>query len=273
MDIFQAVIYGIIQGLGEFLPISSSAHLILAPWLFRWKDPGLSFDVALHLGTLVAVILFFWKDWIRLIKAGITDPKTVDGKLFWFLVVATIPGAIIGKLLETKAESAFRDPLLIGIMMILMGIVLYIADRTKKETNLSEIGFWKSLWIGLSQAVAIIPGVSRSGITMTTGLFLGLTREAVAKFSFLLSTPIILGAGLLSMKDLRLTPAGLVNVEKLTEAPIGMIPFVIGILTAAIVGFLSIKFLLEYLKNKGFGIFVVYRMIVGLLIISVYFLR
>lgn len=261
MNIFQAIVYGIIQGVGEFLPISSSAHLVITPWLLGWDDPGIAFDVALHLGTLVAVVLFFWKDWIKLFFAGIKGTKTNDGKLFWFLVLATIPGALIGKLFEETAETAFRNQALIGLMLIIMGIILYISDRIgKKETHIENIGLKKSFLIGLSQALAIIPGVSRSGITMSAGLFLGMTRESVARFSFLLSTPIILGAGLFKIKDILNT-----QIDK--------IPFIVGILTSAIVGFLSIKFLLDYLKNKGFGIFVWYRIIFGLIIIGIYFTR
>jgi len=261
MSIFEAIVYGIVQGLGEFLPISSSAHLVVMPWLFGWKDPGLAFDVALHLGTLVAVVFFFWKDWLNLFIAGMKGLKTQEGKLFWFLVAATIPGALIGKLLEEQAESIFRNPALIGIMLIVMGAVMYYADKTKRtDVNLDNIGFYKSFTIGLSQAVAIIPGVSRSGITMSAGRFLGLTRESAARFSFLLSTPIILGAGLLKVKDL-------------AETKFQMMPFTVGIITSAIVGFLSIKFLLNYLKDKGFNIFVLYRLVLGLILIGVYFLR
>lgn len=261
MTIFQALIYGIIQGLGEFLPISSSAHLIVAPWLFGWKDPGLAFDVALHLGTLAAVVAFFWRDWIRLLKAGIKGTGSKDGKLFWYLVIATIPGALIGKLLEKQAENLFRNPALIGFMLIIMGIILYIVDKKGgKDVTIENIGFKRSLLIGLSQAVAIIPGVSRSGITMSTGLLTGLTRESTARFSFLLSTPIILGAGLIKMKDL-------------INTPVETLPFVVGIVTSAIVGLLSIKFLLDYLRTKGFGIFVWYRLIFGLLLIALYVVR
>ncbi|MGE5474137.1 MAG: undecaprenyl-diphosphatase UppP [Ignavibacteriales bacterium] len=261
MSIFEAIVYGIVQGLGEFLPISSSAHLVVMPWLFGWKDPGLAFDVALHLGTLVAVVVFFWKDWLNLFIAGMKGLKTQEGKLFWFLVAATIPGALIGKLLEDQAESIFRNPALIGTMLIVMGAVMYIADKTKKaDINLENIGFYKSFAIGLSQAIAIIPGVSRSGITMSAGRFLGLNRESAARFSFLLSTPIILGAGLLKVKDL-------------VETNIEIMPFTVGVVTSAVIGFLSIKFLLDYLKNKGFNIFVVYRFLFGLILIGIYFIR
>lgn len=262
MSIVQAIIYGVVQGIGEFLPISSSAHLIAIPQIFGWEDPGLAFDVALHLGTLVAVIAFFWRDWVNLIHSGIKNPKSKDGKLFWFIVIASIPGAIIGKLFEKQAETAFRNLGLIGTMLIIMGIVLYIANRKyDSKVEVEDIGFKRSFFIGLSQALAIIPGVSRSGITMTTGLFSGLSREDTARFSFLLSTPIILGAGLLKLKDL-------------VHTPVSNIPsFSIAILTSAVVGFLSIKFLLNYLKDKGFGIFVIYRIIAGCIFIAIYFLR
>lgn len=262
MTIFQALVYGIIQGLGEFLPISSSAHLILAPWLFGWHDPGLAFDVALHWGTLIAVVIFFWRDWVNLFVAGLSKPKTREGKLFWFLVAASIPGAIIGKIFEERAETTFREHIiLIGTMLIIMGIILYVVDKIgRKKVEVENIGFLSSFGIGISQAFAIIPGVSRSGITMSAGMLLGLTRESAARFSFLLSTPIILGAGLLKAKSL---------VHTSIEAT----PFIVGIITSAVVGLLSIKFLLSYLKNKGFGIFVVYRIVIGALVILIALMR
>lgn len=260
MSIFQAIIYGIVQGITEFLPISSTAHLVLIPWLFGWPDPGLVFDVALHLGTAAAVILFFLKDWFNLIHAGFTNPKNRDGRLFWLLVLATIPGALFGIFLD-KYMEIFRNTALIGVTLILMGIVLYAADRySRKEINLTEIGIKRSLLIGLAQVFAIIPGISRSGITITVGRFLGMTREGVAKFTFLLSAPIILGDGLYHAKGL-------------FHTPIDKAPFLTAMITAAVVGALSIKFLLDYIKNKGFGIFVGYRFILGAFVIAVYFLR
>lgn len=252
MTIFQALIYGVIQGLAEFLPISSSAHLVALPQIMGWQDPGLTFDVALHLGTLIAVIAFFWKDWIELISNGVARPQSKNGKLFWYLVVACIPGGIIGVLLEKKAETTFRNLALIGAMMIIMGLVLYAADKySKRMVSIENIGLKRSLYIGLAQALAIIPGVSRSGITMAAGLFTDLKKEDTARFSFLLSTPIILGAGLVKLKDLIHTP--------ITDAAV----FAIGVITSAVVGFICIKFLLDYLKKHGFGIFVIYRLVVG----------
>ena len=261
MDLFQAIIYGIVQGLGEFLPISSTAHITLAPWLFGWEDPGLSFDIALHMGTLLAVAIFFWKDWIKLIKAGFTDIKSKDGRLFWFIMLACIPGGIFGVLFEDKVETTFRNPMLIGIMLIVMGIVLYVADKlSKSEVVLKDIGFKRSFLIGVSQALAMIPGVSRSGITMATGRAFKLNREDAARFTFLLSTPFIFLSGVYKAKDL-------------ADVSVDTLPFIVAIVTAGIVGALSIKFILEYLKTKGFGIFAVYRCILGAIVIAVALIR
>ncbi|HEX2925407.1 MAG TPA: undecaprenyl-diphosphatase UppP [Ruminiclostridium sp.] len=260
MTIFQALIYGIVQGIGEFLPISSTAHLILVPWLFGWAEPGNVFDVALHLGTAAAVILFFFKDWLNLIGAGITKPKSKDGKLFWFIVLATIPGGVVGVLLDKYMES-FTNPVLIAIFLMIMGVILYIADRIgRNEIDLKRIGLKESIVVGISQALAVLPGVSRSGITMSTGRFLGITRESIAKFTFLLSTPIILADALYHAK-------GLMHVK------IDAAPFAVAVLTAAIVGILSIKFLLSFLRNKGFGVFAWYRIILGAVVIAIYFIR
>jgi len=262
MSILQAIIYGIVQGVGEFLPISSTAHLILTPWLLGWDNhPGLAFDIALHLGTLAAVVLFFWRDWIKLIKAGLTDAKSKDGRLFWLIVIACIPGGILGLLFDDFIETIFRTPLLIGIMLILMGVVLYLADKlSESEVDLENVGLKRSLLIGISQAFAMIPGVSRSGITMAAGRYTGMKREAAAKFTFLLSTPFIFASGVYKAKDIM-------------SAEIDALPLVVAVVTAAVVGALSIKFLLEHLKKKGFGIFVVYRIILGTIVIAIALLR
>lgn len=261
MSLLEAIIYGIVQGLGEFLPISSTAHITLAPWLFGWKDPGLAFDIALHMGTLVAVVIFFWKDWIRLIKAGLTDVKSTDGKLFWYIVLACVPGGIFGVLFEDYIETTFRNPLMIGIMLIVMGFVLYVADKySKSEVVLKDIGLKRSFLIGVSQALAMLPGVSRSGITMAAGRALEVKREDAARFTFLLSTPFIFLSGVYKAKDLLS-----VSVEPL--------PFIVAIATSGIVGAISIKFLLSYLKRNGFGIFAVYRLILGVVVIAVALLR
>ncbi len=254
MTVIHALILGIVQGLGEFLPISSSAHLVLVPWLFGWEDPGLTFDVALHMGTLLAVVLYFWKDWVKLFKAALKRGASDDKRIFWYLVVATIPGGLFGLALEKKAETVFRSPLLIGIMMIVMGTILYLADKKPEIRTTNTMTLKEAIWIGLSQALAIIPGVSRSGSTMTTARFLTLTREDAARFSFLMSTPIILGAGVLKLRHL-------------TMASINL-PFSVGVISSFVVGILSISFLLRYLKTSNFGLFVGYRFVIGVIVIA-----
>jgi len=262
LTIRQAVILGLAQGLGEFLPISSSAHLVLIPWLLRWTDPGLTFDVALHVGTLVAVVLYFWKDWWQLIIKGFTEPRSVKGRFFWYLVAASVPGAIGGFLLEKKAETIFRSPILIAIMLIVMGILLYWADRrSSRKIELNQITFGTSLFIGISQALAIIPGVSRSGITMTTGLLMGLNREGAARFSFLLSTPIIFGAAMVKLPGV------------ISDSSVITLDFTIGMAVSCMTGIASIGFLLRYVQTKDFLPFAWYRFILGAVVIMVTMVR
>jgi undecaprenyl-diphosphatase len=269
VTILQAIVMGLIQGLGEFLPISSTAHLILVPWFFGWDESvfkSLAFDVALHMGTLVAVLIFFWRDWVRLIAAAwvalLKGKATVESRLFWCLVVAVIPGGIFGILLESKAENALRSPLLIAFMLIIMGLVLYWVDiQGSKRLKLEKVTLGASLLIGFSQALAIIPGVSRSGVTMTAGLATGFTREAAARFSFLLSAPIILGAGL-------------VEVPHLLKVPGAISPnFWISVVVSLLAGMASIGFLLRYLQKKSFAPFVWYRLLLGVLVIVVFLVR
>ncbi len=266
MTIIQSIVLGIVQGLGEFLPISSSAHLVITPWLLNWNDPGLSFDVALHLGTLFAVLSYFWKDWLRLISSffkSCAERKIgddIDRRLVWFILIASVPGAVIGFLLEKEAETHFRNPLLIAGMMILMGAAMFWIDKTSNgKKRIDSITFIDSFLIGLSQAIAIIPGVSRSGITITTALSRKLDRETSARFSFLLSTPIIAGASLL-------------KVPKLFHNGID-INIIAGLLASAIFGFLSIKYLIRYVSNHSYNIFVYYRFVFGAIVIIVAIFR
>ena len=260
-EILQALILGIVQGLTELLPISSSAHLNLIPWVFNWKIPE-SFDVALHFGTLLSIVLFFYKDWLKLIKGGfnqvVKKEKTFEGKMFWYLVAATIPGGAIGFLLDHfVGDQLGKMPLLIASALIVMGIVLYIVDKkSPSKTDYEHMTFKQTFLIGFSQALAFIPGVSRSGVTMTTGRAMGIDRKSTAKYSFLLSTPIVLGATLYKFKDF-----------------VFGIPFFVGVISSFIVGVLVIKFLLEYLKKGSFKIFAVYRIILGLAIIGLYLIR
>ena len=260
-EIIQALILGIVQGLTELLPISSSAHLNLIPWIFNWDIPE-SFDVALHFGTLLAIGIFFFKDWIGLIKGGykqaVKKEKSTEGKMFWYIVAATIPGGAIGFLLDHFVGDALgKMQLLIAIALILMGIILYIADKkAPSNTTYENMTFKQTFLIGLSQALAFIPGVSRSGVTMTAGRIMGVDRESTAKYSFMLSAPIVLGATLYKFKDF-----------------VFNIPFVVGVLASFLVGIAVIKFLLQYLKKGSFKVFAIYRIAVGLAVIGLFIAR
>lgn len=256
MTIWQALVLGLVQGVGEFLPISSSAHLVLARWFFRWPDPGLTFDVALHLGTLVAVVAYFWRELLVIISKGLSQPRSEDGRLLYYIVLASIPGALFGVMLEEQAETVFRTPMLIALTLSLMGIGLWAADRRgSKRRELEEINAVDSILVGLSQALAIIPGVSRSGITMTAGCLLGMTRETSARFSFLMSIPIIAGAALWEFRNLTWQE---INVA-----------FAVGVITSAAVGFLAIKFLLQYLRRGSYALFAWYRFLLAALVLIV----
>ncbi|MGB9661536.1 MAG: undecaprenyl-diphosphatase UppP [Moorellaceae bacterium] len=256
MTIWQALVLGLVQGVGEFLPISSSAHLVLARFLFRWPDPGLTFDVALHLGTLVAVVAYFWRELLVIISKGLSQPRSEDGRLLYYIVLASIPGALFGVMLEEQAETVFRTPMLIALTLSLMGIGLWAADRRgSKRRELEEINAVDSILVGLSQALAIIPGVSRSGITMTAGCLLGMTRETSARFSFLMSIPIIAGAALWEFRNLTWQE---INVA-----------FAVGVITSAAVGFLAIKFLLQYLRRGSYALFAWYRFLLAALVLIV----
>lgn len=266
MEILQAIFLGIVQGITEVLPISSSGHLVLAPWFFNFKDPGLSFDVALHLGTLLAIVSVFFGDIRNILKGGFhivikKNPSDFYQKLFLFLVQATIPGVLAGVFLQNYAEEFFRNPLIIAGTVLFFGGVLYLADKLDvKPKNLGRITLLDSLLIGFAQSIAIIPGVSRSGITISAGLFRKLTREDAAKFSFILSIPIILGAGLYQLKGL--------SFESLVS-PI----FVSGFLAAFFSSLISVKFLMNFVRRHNFNVFVYYRVALAILIIIIYLLK
>ncbi len=276
----QSIILGIVQGLSEFIPISSSAHLVIVPWLFGWTNPALTsltFDVALHLGTLLAVLVFFAADWGRLIAAwfkSVAQFKIGDDpnrKMAWYIVLACIPGGISGVLLESKIGEAFHNnPIPKGSMLfmaasiVLLAFLLWLADRfAAHRKTFGQIKAKDALYIGLAQALAVIPGVSRSGATITAGLALGLEREAAARFSFLLSAPIIAGAGLKSLYEL----AKQVHTGAVAGAELAIFP--IGFVAAAISGFICIKFLLNYLKKHSTSVFVWYRFALAALVLIV----
>jgi len=281
MPLYQAVVLAIVQGLTEFLPVSSTAHLWIVPWILKWNDPGLTFDVALHAGTLVAVLLYFWRYWLEMIKmvlgigAGddsklkIQDSKSSAGpmallgenrQLFWFLVIATIPGGIAGVLFERAAEEKLRSPFVVGPALIIVGLLMWAGERVGSETHdLGKVSLLDSIIVGVAQAFAVIPGVSRSGSTMTAGLFRSMNRETAARFSFLLSTPLIAGACL--KKGLEIHHHGL--------PPDMRLPFLVGIIVSALVGYAVIAVLIRYLERHTFAIFVVYRVILGVVLLAV----
>jgi undecaprenyl-diphosphatase len=263
----QALVLGTLQGLGEFLPISSSGHLIVAPWLLGWPEHGLAFDVALHVGTLAAVFVAFARDWWQLIQAGFRglsrgrpfqDP---EGRLLWLLALGTIPGVVAGLLLEKWADSIFRAPGLVATNMFLMGAVLLLADREAAgRADIARLSVRDTLLIGLAQAFAILPGVSRSGATISMGLFLGYRREEAARISFLLAMPITLGAALY-------------KVPKLFAESHETTAIVLGILAAAVFGFLSIRLLLTYVRTQTYKPFAYYRFVFAIVVWAVLFLR
>ncbi len=271
MNLIQAVVLGILQGLGEFLPISSSAHLLIAPWLFGWSEgtpqEKLVFDVALHLGTTMAVIGYFRHDLWRLVRALFrpANPHLEDRRMAWMILLACIPGALAGALFENVIEQSIRTRIaLIAVLLMAMGIVLFLADRFgRRERHIESLGVFEGFLIGCAQALALIPGVSRSGATITAGLLLGLTREASARFSFLLSAPITLGATLWTFRHLIHSPPAAEHVQVLAA----------GILTSGIVGYLSIAFLLRYLRTHSVNLFLWYRLALGLLVLAVWWWR
>jgi undecaprenyl-diphosphatase len=267
MPLLEVIILGIVQGLTEFLPVSSTAHLALIPWLFGWPDPGLSYDIALHVGTLAAVLIYFFRDWIQIIGQAFGIPVDADPVLkrnrglLWLLVIGTIPAAIVGFLFQKQAETTLRTPYVIAATMIGIGIVLWLAERAgHRQKDLSHVNFMDSLSIGASQALAVIPGVSRSGITIAAGLFRNLDRESAGRFSFLLSTPVIAGAAAKDMWDLMRHEGGI--------PPEMRSAFLIGIAISAVVGGLTIKFFLSYLKRSGLTVFVLYRIVFGIIVIA-----
>ncbi len=269
MILFEAILLGIVQGFTEFLPISSSAHLILIPWMFGWQGTlvdGLTFDVALHAGTLVAILAFFWRDWLELLRkffAGLSDGswKTGEGRLVWYIILATIPAGVLGMKYEHVVEESFRNPLLIAASLFVFSIIMWAADRfSAKIAGIARMTLGHALFIGCAQALALVPGVSRSGSTITGGLLTGYTRESAARFSFLLSTPVIAGAALMKLRKLHLAHGEL-------------LPFALGVAFSAIVGYLSIKFLLSYLNRHSLNLFVWYRLVVAAAVLIMLALR
>ena len=283
MSILEAIVLGIVQGLTEFLPISSTAHLALIPWLVtklgvaNWSDPGLTFDVALHGGTLLAILVYFWRTWLQILSAAFggkvvrfsesddsqrhltPEEERNERRLLWYMIAATIPAGLAGALLEKRIETSFRSPVLMASMLIIVAAVMWLSERVSRyQKPLTQISFGDAMTVGALQAFAVVPGVSRSGITISGGLFRNFTREAAARFSFLLSTPIIAGAALLKLHHV--TKEGL---------PPGMAtPFLVGIVVSAVVGYATIAWFIRYLGVKTLAVFVVYRIVFGLIVLG-----
>ena len=253
----QALLLGILQGLTEFLPISSSAHLILIPWFFHWDNPlldSLTFDVALHAGTLLAILWYFWRDWISLLRGFfriLASQKITHfhERLIGYIILATVPAGVAGLFLEKTVETTFRNPALISLPLVGVSFLMILAERRAGSLQtLEDLNLKDAMMIGVAQALALLPGVSRSGITITIGLFLGYRREAATRFSFLLSTPAIAGATLLHFRHLPLLQG--------TE----WFLFAVGIFSSAVVGYLAIAFLMRYLREHTLNLFAGYRL-------------
>ena len=266
--IFQALIMGIVQGLTEFLPISSSGHLIVVPFLLGWTDPfitSLAFSVMLHIGTLAALLVYFRADWFRLVPAGFAairdrsfrgDP---DRRLAWLLVAATIPAAIAGFLLSDLIETAFRDIGLVAVTLVGGAVILWLADRWGGRTKgVDDVTFPIAVGIGVAQALALVPGISRSGISISAARFAGLGREAAARFSFLMATPITAGAAIFEIRKLASGESGVA---------VSLGPLVVGMLAACVSGMLAIGFMLRYLRTRSLNIFVAYRLVIAAIVL------
>ena len=260
-EVIEAIILGVVQGLTELLPVSSSAHLyLLSEFFFKWTISD-SFDIALHFGTLLAICIFFFKDWINLIKGGFNKvfkkEDSTEGRIFWYIVAATIPAGIIGLIFEHYLEGYLKQPLIVATALIVMGILLYVVDKkSKSEVSYENMTFKQAFLIGISQVLAFIPGVSRSGATITVGRALRVDRESAAKYTFLLSTPIVLAATVLKIFDFQFSVA-----------------FFAGVLTSFLVGLVVIKFLMEFIKKRSFKVFAIYRVLLGIVVYITFLVR
>jgi len=276
MPVYQAIILALVQALTEFLPVSSTGHLTLFPWIFRWQDPGLAFDVALHAGTLVAVLAYFFKDWLTLTLCGLgmkypataaSEEVSEHRRLFWYMMAGSIPAGVVGFLFHHKIEENFRGPKIIAVSMILVGLFMWWADsRRDLLRKLEQSNFGDAATIGTAQALALWPGVSRSGITISTGLFRRFTREAATRFSFLLSVPAIAGAVGLELPKL-------VKMHKAGGLDLPLSTLLLSIAVSGIAGYFVIAFFLRYLQTRTLKVFIVYRLVFGMLILVWAFLQ
>ena len=271
MPLLQVIVLAVVQGLTEFLPISSTAHLYLTSWLFGWQLEGLDFDIALHIGTLLAVLLYFAGDWVQIIAQGFGVRMKGDEEikhnhmLLWLLAIGTVPVGIAGLLFNKQAESTWRNPFVIGGMLIAVGVLMYLAENAgRRQRDLSSIDLADAVTIGVAQALAVVPGTSRSGITISAGLFRNMTRESAARFSFLLSTPAIAAAAGKALYDMHKKGGlhGVMNSD-----------FLVGVAVSAITGCLVISWFLHYLRRGGLRPFVYYRIVFGIIVLALAFIR
>ncbi len=259
MDIVQAFILGLVQGASEFAPVSSSGHLVLVPWLLGWPAPALVFDTIVHWGTLAAVLAYFWRDFIGLARAwgqslASRNLSTPEARIAWLIIVGTVPAALMGYVGEDFFERLFAAPAWVAGLLLVTGLALALSERlSQRRKEAHQLSFLEAIIIGFTQGCAIAPGISRSGATMAAGLFCGLKREAAARFSFLLATPIIFGAGLLQLLDLLKTENATIHIPSL----------MLGFLTAALSGYLCIRFLLSYLQQGKLYVFAIYCWLFG----------
>jgi len=271
MPLLQVIVLAIVQGLTEFLPVSSTAHLYLTSWLLGWNAEALDFDIALHIGTLFAVLIYFFSDWVQIISQGFKLGKAHDEelrqnpKLLWLLVIATIPGGIAGLLFDKQAETDWRSPILMGAMLVLVGVLMWFAEATSLGARgLGSVHETDAVTIGIAQALAVVPGTSRSGITITAGLFRNFNREASARFSFLLSTPIIGAAAAKALYDMH-KQGGMHAILNTS--------FLVGVAVSAVTGCLVIAWFLNYLRRSSLRPFIYYRIIFGIIVLALAFIR
>jgi len=274
LDILHALILGIVQGATEFLPVSSSGHLVIVPWLFEWPTPSLLFDTVLHWGTLLSIIVVFWREFVAIIVAtlrsiyqrSLRDP---DARLGWFIVIGTIPAVLTGLLLKDHIEALFHSARATGVFLLVTAGLLALSERLARRipspVELGQMKLSQAISIGVAQAIALAPGISRSGATIAAGLAVGLRRDVAARFSFLLGTPAFLGAGLLQMVDAMAVDSTAVA----SQASVLLVGFV----ASAVVGFLAIRFMLAYLRRHTLHVFAVYCLVVGLAVIALSFVR
>jgi undecaprenyl-diphosphatase len=270
MPILQVIVLAVVQGLTEFLPVSSTAHLYLTSWLLGWQTEALDFDIALHIGTLLAVLLYFFRDWLQILAQGLgarghDEELKQNRMMLWLLAIATIPVGVFGYVYNKQAETTWRNPYVMGVMLVAVGVLMWLAERAgRRRRALSSLNLPDSVVIGLAQALSIVPGTSRSGITISAGLFRDFDRQSAARFSFLLSTPAIAAAAGKALYDLH------------KQGGLGAIldaPFLVGVAVSALTGCAVIAWFLHYLRRSSLRLFVYYRIIFGIIVIALAFIR